>query len=54
MSVSVLLAAAVLAAKIDGQVNVPGYTATVLVVMFFGGLNSFGIGMLGEELVANV
>ncbi len=50
MSVSVLLAAAVLAAKIDGQVNVPGYTATVLVVMFFGGLNSFGIGILGEYL----
>ena len=50
MIVSVLLAAAVLAAKIDGQVNVPGYTATVLVVMFFGGLNSFGIGILGEYL----
>ena len=50
MCVSVVLAAAVLAAKIDGQVNVPGYTATVLVVMFFGGLNSFGIGVLGEYL----
>ena len=50
MLVSVVLAAAVLAAKIDGQVNVPGYTATVLVVMFFGGLNSFGIGVLGEYL----
>jgi polyisoprenyl-phosphate glycosyltransferase len=50
MVVSVVLAVAVLAAKIDGQVNVPGYTATVLVVMFFGGLNSFGIGVLGEYL----
>jgi len=50
MSVSVVLAVAVLAAKINGQVNVPGYTATVLVVMFFGGLNSFGIGVLGEYL----
>ena len=50
MLVSVVLAAAVLATKIAGQVNVPGYTATVLVVMFFGGLNSFGIGVLGEYL----
>jgi len=50
MMVSVVLAIAVLAAKIGGQVNVPGYTATVLVVMFFGGLNSFGIGVLGEYL----
>ena len=30
--------------------SVPGYTATVLTVMFFGGLNSFGIGILGEYL----
>lgn len=50
MCVSVVLAIAVLAAKMSGQVNVPGYTATVLVVMFFGGLNSFGIGVLGEYL----
>lgn len=50
MVVSVSLAVAVLAAKMGGQVNVPGYTATVLVVMFFGGLNSFGIGILGEYL----
>lgn len=50
MSASLVLAIAVLAAKINGQVNVPGYTATVLVVMFFGGLNSFGIGILGEYL----
>jgi glycosyltransferase involved in cell wall biosynthesis len=50
MSTAAVLAVAVLAAKINGQVNVPGYTATVLVVMFFGGLNSFGIGILGEYL----
>ncbi|MEP7305876.1 MAG: glycosyltransferase family 2 protein [Acidobacteriota bacterium] len=50
MGVSLLLAAVVLAARIRGNVQVPGYTATVLVVMFFGGLNSFGIGVLGEYL----
>jgi glycosyltransferase involved in cell wall biosynthesis len=50
MTVSVLLASVVLATKLAGQVPVPGYTATVLTVMFFGGLNSFGIGILGEYL----
>ena len=30
--------------------TVPGYAATVLTVMFFGGLNSLGIGILGEYL----
>lgn len=50
MTGSVLLATAVLAAKMSGEVNIPGYTATVLMVMFFGGLNSFGIGILGEYL----
>ncbi len=27
---------------------VPGYTATVLIVMFFGGLNSLGLGIIGN------
>lgn len=47
---SLLLGVVVLAAKLLGRVSVPGYTATVLTVMFFGGLNSFGIGILGEYL----
>ena len=33
-----------------GNIAVPGYAATVLTVMFFGGLNSLGIGILGEYL----
>lgn len=45
---SLLLATAVLIGRLSGQIDVPGYTATVLTVMFFGGLNSFGIGVLGE------
>jgi hypothetical protein len=35
-------------AKLLGTTSVPGYTATVLVVIFFGGLNSLGLGILGE------
>jgi glycosyltransferase involved in cell wall biosynthesis len=37
-------------ARLVGDIQVPGYAATVLVVMFFGGLNSLGIGILGEYL----
>ena len=35
-------------ARLVGDIDVPGYAATMLIVMFFGGLNSFGIGLLGE------
>ena len=45
---SVLLALLVLWARLRGDIPVPGYAATVLAVMFFGGLNSLGIGLLGE------
>ena len=50
MSVSIVLASIVVVMKLTGRVPVPGYSATVLTVMFFGGLNSFGIGILGEYL----
>ncbi len=50
MALALALAALVVAAKVAGQIPVPGYSATVLTVMFFGGLNSFGIGVLGEYL----
>lgn len=38
----------VLWSKISGAIDVPGYSATVLTVMFFGGLNSLGLGLIGE------
>ena len=44
---SVLLGLAVLLAKIFGDIAVPGYAATVLTVIFFGGLNSLGLGIVG-------
>lgn len=43
-----LLSALVLAAKVRGVVPVPGYATTVLALMFFGGLNALGLGILGE------
>lgn len=42
------LGVAVLNARLQSGVVVPGYTATVLVVIFFGALNLLGIGLLGE------
>ncbi len=43
-----LLGVLVAWARLRGDIQVPGYAATVLVVMFFGALNSLGIGILGE------
>jgi glycosyltransferase involved in cell wall biosynthesis len=40
----------VLWARLAGRIDVPGYAATVLVVMFFGGLNSLSLGLVGEYI----
>jgi len=47
---SLAFSAIVLVGRVTGRIEVPGYAATVLTVMFFGGLNSLGIGILGEYL----
>ncbi len=41
---------AVLFARITGRIQVPGYTAIVLSVMFFGALTSIGLGVVGQYL----
>jgi glycosyltransferase involved in cell wall biosynthesis len=41
---------AVLAAKLHGDVRVPGYTPIVLAIMFFGALTSLGFGIIGQYL----
>lgn len=46
--VGIVLAVVVLAARLTGLVEVPGYTATVLTVLFFGALNTFGLGVVGN------
>jgi glycosyltransferase involved in cell wall biosynthesis len=40
----------VFVSKILGHIPVPGYTALVLAVLFFGGLTTFGLGVVGEYL----
>ena len=33
--------------RISGAIDVPGYAATVLIILFFGALNTFGLGIVG-------
>jgi glycosyltransferase involved in cell wall biosynthesis len=49
-SLAVVAALIVLVAKLRGEVPVPGYTITVLFILFFGGLITFGLGILGQYL----
>lgn len=43
-----VLGLAVLAARLLGAIDVPGYTVTMLTVVFFGGLNALGLGVVGN------
>ncbi len=47
IAMSVILALAVLVGRLTGAIDVPGYAATVLTVLFFGALNLFGLGLVG-------
>jgi len=44
---SVLLGIAVILLKTLGNIPVPGYAATILTIVFFGGLNTLGLGIVG-------
>lgn len=44
---AVLLGTVTLIAKATGLVEVPGYAGTVLTIIFFGALNSLGLGVVG-------
>lgn len=48
MAVGLALAVAVVVARAAGAVSVPGYTATVLVIVFFGSFNMVGLGIIGS------
>lgn len=42
-----LFGAIVVVQRVRGAIPVPGYTVVVLVIMFFGGLNALGLGIVG-------
>jgi glycosyltransferase involved in cell wall biosynthesis len=48
LAVGLLLAVAVLVARAAGAVSVPGYTATILIIIFFGSFNMIGLGIIGS------
>ena len=45
--VAVVVGAVVLVQRLRGAIPVAGYTVQVLMIMFFGGLNAFGLGIVG-------
>lgn len=45
---SIVLGLLILVAKFTGHVAVPGYAATMLIVLFFGAFNSLGLGIIGN------
>jgi polyisoprenyl-phosphate glycosyltransferase len=40
--------AMVLVARLTGKIHVPGYSAIVLVLLFFGALTATGLGIIGQ------
>lgn len=44
---SAVLGATVLVSHLAGAINVPGYAATMLMILFFGALNLLGLGLVG-------
>jgi glycosyltransferase involved in cell wall biosynthesis len=50
MTLALLGAVTVLIGKLSGSIIVPGYSATVLTIFFFGGLTSAGLGIVGQYL----
>ena len=47
---ALLFGTVLLILKLSGDIPVPGYSAIVLIIMFFGGLTSMGLGILGQYL----
>lgn len=47
---SLFLSLVILFSKVFGLITVPGYTATILIIIFFGSLNSFGLGIIGNYI----
>lgn len=46
--ISIFIGMIVLVSKLLGWIQVPGYAATILVVLFFGALNTLGLGLVGS------
>lgn len=47
LALSAVLGTLVLIGRLTGAIELPGYSATVLIILFFGALNTFGLGIVG-------
>lgn len=45
---SLALLAVIVTARLTGAIDVPGYAATATIIVFFSGLNLFGLGVIGS------
>jgi glycosyltransferase involved in cell wall biosynthesis len=48
LGLGLLVGLVVLVARLAGAINVPGYAATILVLVFFASLNLMGLGIVGS------
>lgn len=48
LCVALALGVVVIATKLSGGIALPGYTATLLTILFFSSLNLFGLGVIGS------
>lgn len=48
LTAAALLAVVVLVARVSGWVSVPGYAATIFTILFFGAINTLGLGVVGS------
>jgi glycosyltransferase involved in cell wall biosynthesis len=47
---AVIISAVAIWSRLTGRIPVPGYTVTVVLIMFFGGINAMGVSLLGAYL----
>lgn len=48
LAISLALSVLVLLARLAGDIDIPGYSPTILIILFFGALNIFGLGLVGS------
>jgi glycosyltransferase involved in cell wall biosynthesis len=48
LAVGLLIGTVALVGRVLGQIDVPGYTATILLIVLFGSLNLIGLGIIGS------
>jgi polyisoprenyl-phosphate glycosyltransferase len=47
---AIVISILAIASRLTGRVPIPGYTITVVLIMFFGGINAMGLSLLGAYL----